>query len=108
VRAAPPTPPGLGVLLLLATLRHTGAGAGCVAHATGAGRADHTPDGLAAPRRARATWRPQLAAAALGGRQRLALASRDCRAPDPHATGDGEIILLVLSFESWDAHNLFD
>jgi len=48
VRAAPPTPPGLGVLLLLATLRHTGAGAGCVAHATGAGRADHTPDVLAA------------------------------------------------------------
>jgi len=34
--------------------------------------------------------------------------AHDCRAPDPHATGEGEIILLVLSFESWDAHNLFD
>ncbi|KAG2598349.1 hypothetical protein PVAP13_5KG364207 [Panicum virgatum] len=107
-------------LLLLATLRHAGAGAGCAAHATGARRAPapgHAAPhrrwcGLRRPRhrgwprrpharwagRARATWRPQLAAAALGGRQRLALASRDCRAPDPHATGEGEIILLVLSF----------
>ena len=106
-------------LLLLATLRHAGAGTGCAAHATGARRAPapgHAAPhrrwcGLRRPRhrgwprrpharwagRARATWRPQLAAAALGGRQRLALATAGRRIHMPPERGRSSCWCSVLN-----------